>query len=101
MTIQAFQALYCSSVAFGMRKALQAEQGKCDLQKDIDDLNQDKEDLKQLHYDLKQKFEQSERRAAELRLAAEKKHAEQISVLKKSNQQLKSQLEGIIAAKNS
>lgn len=27
MTIEAYQALYCSSIAFGMRKALQAEQG--------------------------------------------------------------------------
>jgi hypothetical protein len=30
MTIAAYQTLYESSVAFGMRKALQAEQGKAD-----------------------------------------------------------------------
>lgn len=29
MTIDAYQALYCSSIAFGMRKALHAEQVSC------------------------------------------------------------------------
>ena len=31
MTIAAYKTLYESSVAFGMRKALQAEQGKADM----------------------------------------------------------------------
>lgn len=35
MTIAAYQTLYESSVAFGMRKALQAEQGKTDLEKRV------------------------------------------------------------------
>ncbi|XP_058033983.1 axonemal dynein light intermediate polypeptide 1-like [Ahaetulla prasina] len=33
MTIAAYQTLYESSVAFGMRKALQAEQGKSDMER--------------------------------------------------------------------
>ena len=33
MTIAAYQTLYESSVAFGMRKALQAEQGKADMER--------------------------------------------------------------------
>ena len=33
MTIAAYQTLYESSVAFGMRKALQAEQGKADTER--------------------------------------------------------------------
>ena len=32
MTIQAYQTLYESSVAFGVRKALQTEQGKSDME---------------------------------------------------------------------
>ena len=32
MTVAAYQTLYESSVAFGMRKALQAEQGKVDME---------------------------------------------------------------------
>lgn len=33
MTIDAYQTLYESSMAFGMRKALRAEQGKTDMEK--------------------------------------------------------------------
>lgn len=35
MTIAAYQTLYESSVAFGMRKALAAEQGKTDMEKKV------------------------------------------------------------------
>ena len=35
MTIAAYQTLYESSVAFGMRKALQAEQGKANMEKKV------------------------------------------------------------------
>lgn len=35
MTIAAYQTLYESSVAFGVRKALQAEQGKADMEKRV------------------------------------------------------------------
>lgn len=38
MTIAAYQTLYESSVAFGMRKALQAEQGKADMEKKVGNL---------------------------------------------------------------
>jgi len=38
MTIQAYQTLYESSIAFGMRKALQAKQKKAEMQKKIKDL---------------------------------------------------------------
>ncbi len=39
MTIAAFQTLYESSVAFGMRKALMAEQGKADMEKKVIKIN--------------------------------------------------------------
>ena len=35
MTIQAYQTLYESSIAYGMRKALMAEQRKNDMQNSI------------------------------------------------------------------
>jgi len=35
ITIAAYQTLYESSVAFGMRKALASEQGKVDLEKKV------------------------------------------------------------------
>lgn len=39
MTIAAYQTLYESSVAFGMRKALMAEQGKADMEKKVGSLS--------------------------------------------------------------
>ena len=38
MTIAAYQTLYESSVAFGMRKALQAEQGKADMERKVNSM---------------------------------------------------------------
>ncbi|XP_077990220.1 33 kDa inner dynein arm light chain, axonemal [Glandiceps talaboti] len=99
MTIAAYQTLYESSVAFGMRKALQAEQGKADMEKKISELEQDKRDLERQVNELKAKCEAIEKREAERRQVEEKKHAEEIQFLKRTNQQLKTQLEGIIAPK--
>ncbi|XP_001603164.2 axonemal dynein light intermediate polypeptide 1 isoform X1 [Nasonia vitripennis] len=103
MTMAAYQTLYQSSIAFGMRKALQkvsqAEQGKEDLIAAAEELRLQKSELERTVAELKQKFDQAERRAAELREAEEKKHMEEIQFLKKTNQQLKTQLEGILAPK--
>ena len=38
MTIQAYQTLYESSIAYGMRKALQAEQSKAEMMIKIQDI---------------------------------------------------------------
>ncbi|KAG8588316.1 hypothetical protein GDO81_005948 [Engystomops pustulosus] len=99
MTISAYQTLYESSVAFGMRKALQAEQGKSDMEKRIAELEQEKKDLERQVNEQKAKCEAIEKREAERRQVEEKKHAEEIQFLKRTNQQLKAQLEGIIAPK--
>ncbi|KAI8505805.1 PREDICTED: 33 kDa inner dynein arm light chain, axonemal [Branchiostoma belcheri] len=99
MTIAAYQTLYESSVAFGMRKALQAEQGKADMEKRISELETDKRDLERQVNELKAKCEAIEKREAERRQVEEKKHSEEIQFLKRTNQQLKTQLEGIIAPK--
>ena len=50
MTIQAYQTLYESSVAYGMRKALQAEQGKTDMEGAIARLEEDKATLEKARY---------------------------------------------------
>nr|CAB3239131.1 33 kDa inner dynein arm light chain, axonemal [Phallusia mammillata] len=99
MTIAAYQTLYESSVAFGMRKALQAEQGKADMEKKISDLDNEKRELERTVNELKAKCEAIEKREAERRQVEEKKHSEEIQFLKRTNQQLKTQLEGIIAPK--
>jgi len=97
MTIAAYQTLYESSVAFGMRKALQAEQGKTDNEQKIVELEEDKSELERQVNELKSKCDAIEKREAERRAIEEKKHAEEIQFLKRTNQQLKTQLEGIIA----
>jgi dynein light intermediate chain len=99
MTIAAYQTLYESSVAFGMRKALQAEQGKAEMEKKIEELEGERRELERQVNELKAKCEQIEKRAAEQRQIDDKKHQEEIQFLKRTNQQLKAQLEGIIAPK--
>uniref|UniRef100_A0A336LNR0 CSON009023 protein n=1 Tax=Culicoides sonorensis TaxID=179676 RepID=A0A336LNR0_CULSO len=106
MSMEAYETLYCSSVSFGMRKALQSQEGKEELQERIKLLEEEKDKLQNSITDMKIKADQAERRNAELRASEEKKHAEEVAFLKKTNTQLKvhfftfhSQLEGIIASK--
>ncbi|KAM7421280.1 hypothetical protein PAMA_015433 [Pampus argenteus] len=99
MTIAAYQTLYESSVAFGMRKTLQAEQGKVDMERRISELENEKEDLKKQLNEQKAKCDAIEKRENEKRQVEEKKHTEEIQFLKRTNQQLKTQLEGIITPK--
>ena len=47
MTVQAYQTLYESSIAYGMRKALTAEQKKIEMTSKIKDLEDNCEDLMQ------------------------------------------------------
>lgn len=89
MSMEAYETLYCSSVSFGIRKALQAQEGKEKLQERIQLLEKEKETLENSISDMKIKADQAERRNAELRASEEKKHAEEISFLKKTNSQLK------------
>merc|ERR1719171_776890 len=65
MTIAAYQTLYESSVAFGMRKALQAEQGKSDMESKIKSLETEKKELERNVQELKAKCEAIEKREAE------------------------------------
>lgn len=45
MTVAAYQTLYESSIAFGMRKALIAEQRKAEMQAKIRQLQEDRDEL--------------------------------------------------------
>lgn len=78
MTISAYQTLYESSVAFGMRKALQAEQGKSDMETKIKQLEAEKKELERQVQDQKAKCEAIEKREAERRTLEER------STMKKS-----------------
>merc|ERR1712156_696781 len=78
MTIAAYQTLYESSVAFGMRKALQAEQGKADMEAKIKQLQAERAELERQVTSLKAKCEQIEERERERRVAEEEAHTEEI-----------------------
>jgi dynein light intermediate chain len=96
MTMAAYRTLYESSVAFGMRKALQAEQGKVDMQATIRNLEREKEDLERQVAELTTKCEVVERREAERRQADERKHAEEVAFYRKTHQTLTANLQTVI-----
>lgn len=96
MSLAAYQTLYESSIAFGMRKALLAEQGKIDMEQKLKERVEEKKVLDATIQELKNKCEAVEKREAEKRSMEERKHAEEIAFLKKTNLQLKTQLEGIL-----
>lgn len=72
---------------------LQAEQGQENLMNTVEELRLQKIELEKTIAELKLKFDQAEKRSAELREAEEKKHAEEVQFLKKTNMQLKVKIE--------
>ncbi|XP_076008839.1 axonemal dynein light intermediate polypeptide 1-like [Genypterus blacodes] len=89
MTISIYHALYESSVAFGMRTALQAEKTKGDMEKRVSDLENEKEELTKQLNEQKAKCEEIEKRNNERRQVEEMKHTEEIQSLKNAIQQFK------------
>ncbi|XP_063244427.1 33 kDa inner dynein arm light chain, axonemal isoform X2 [Bacillus rossius redtenbacheri] len=77
----------------------EAEQGKADLEDTVEQLQGVKAELEKQVVDLRARTDQIERRATEQRQADEKQHAEEIQNLKRTNQMLRTQLEGITAPK--
>ncbi|KAM9408344.1 axonemal dynein light intermediate polypeptide 1-like [Pholidichthys leucotaenia] len=99
MTIAVYQTLYESSVAFGMRKTLQAEESKGDMGKKILELENEKQDLQKQLKEQKAESDAAEKREAEKQQVEEKKYTEEILFLKRTNQQLQTQLKQITAPK--
>mmetsp|Transcript_37720 Transcript_37720/g.66325 ORF Transcript_37720/g.66325 Transcript_37720/m.66325 type:complete len:235 (+) Transcript_37720:139-843(+) len=98
MTICAYQSLYESSIAFGMRKALQAEQRRNQHNKKMKALMVSNRELKQEVEELELKIAQIERHEADRREQEERKHREEVEMLKRTNAQLKEQLESMLQA---
>ncbi|KAH3743810.1 axonemal dynein light intermediate polypeptide 1 [Pelomyxa schiedti] len=95
-TLHAYLTLYESGIAFGLRKALDAEQGRVDLESKITTLEAEKQSLETQVAELKAKCEYIEKRDIERWQEEEKKHTEEVAFLKKVNLQLKAQLESIL-----
>ena len=82
MTIAAYQTLYQSSVTFAMRKQLQAEHGKADLEKTIEQLEAKKTKLENKVQELKSKIEAIEKRNKERKEVEQKKREQEVEFLK-------------------
>lgn len=98
MTIAAYQTLYESSIAFGMRKALMAEQKKAEMEATIRRLQAERSDLERQVESLQQKVTQIEERETERQALDLKKHNDEVAVLKNLNDSLKRNLESLLAA---
>ena len=97
MTIQAYQTLYESSIAYGMRKALMAEQGKNEMSSNIkqleDTCNEHAEEINRLNREI----EDTVKRDEEERLREEKAHQDQVEYLNALNDDYKEELENLLS----
>ena len=75
MTIAAYQTLYESSIAFGMRKALMSEQRRGEMKEEIRKLTQDRSDLQRQVAGLRAKLEDMETSEAARAASDAEKHA--------------------------
>jgi dynein light intermediate chain len=89
MTIAAYQTLYKSAVAFGMRKQTQAEKGKKELREKMESLQARKADLEKTKGDLIAKKRTIEKRIDEQRGFEKNKRKAEIDFLEYQNQHLK------------
>eukprot|EP01083_Nonionella_stella_P086356 239936_1 len=97
MTIAAYQTLYESSIAYGMRKALMAEQKKAELGQRSKLLDTEIQDLEEQVNELKDKCEDIVRREDQKQLEEEEAHKEEVEVLRKHNEELKGELEELLS----
>ena len=81
MTIDAYKTLYESSVTFGVRKQLEAEQGMDELEKQVAELEGRKKTLDAQIKDLISESEVTEKRNVEARAYMQKKRKHEIDCL--------------------
>ncbi|MEN2497029.1 MAG: Axonemal dynein light intermediate polypeptide 1 [Marteilia pararefringens] len=99
-TLNAYETLYESSVAFGIRKAIQSDSDRQELECSKKDLKEINENLTRELQESKKKHEVEMKKMEENRQFEERKHNEELQFLKRTNQQLKNQIEAILSLKN-
>eukprot|EP00948_MAST-09A_sp_MAST-9A-sp1_P002773 g2773.t1 len=99
MTIDAYKTLYDSSVTFGVRKQLQAEQGMREMEDQILDLEESKIDLENKVLELRNKVEVIEKREAEQSQLEETKRQEEIAFLQEQGRNLDQFLKSVSGSK--
>ncbi len=98
MTIAAYETLYESSIAYGIRKALMAEQKRTDINAELNHLALRKKDLSSEAEALKKAISDSQTKTKERRESEEKIHQEDVERVQRSNDQLKTSLENLLSA---
>ncbi|KAF0687132.1 Aste57867_21103 [Aphanomyces stellatus] len=88
MTTDAYKTLYDSSITFGVRKQLQAEQGMGSIEDKIAVLTEEKREYENKVLELTNKLEVIEKRGSERRALQEKRYKEEIEFLKYQGQHL-------------
>jgi len=91
-------AIHISSVTFGVRKQLQAEQGMEDLEIQVKDLSAKKANLDKQRQDLLSKVDVMEKRNTEQRIYTQKKRKEEIAFMQYQGEHFNSFLKTIQAA---
>ena len=97
MTIQAYQTLYESSIAYGMRKALMAEQKKNEMQTNITQLRQTCEELEAEVTRLDQEILDIIKKDEEDTARDQKAHEDQVQYLRELNLDYKKELETLLS----
>ena len=98
MTIAAYETLYESSIAYGIRKALMAEHRRMELEAKLKDLTNSKKELLSQVQSLQSSIDNTSVRTQEKREADEKNHLEEVERIQRTNEQLKTTLEGLLSA---
>lgn len=99
MTIDAYKTLFASSVTFGMKKQLQAEQGIPELEAEVSGLEDEKAKRELEVYELRSKLEIIEKRETERKTTDDKRRKEELDFLKYQGQHLDSFLKQMNSSK--
>ena len=97
MTINAYQKLYESSIAYGMRKALMSEQRKNQMQTEIKTLEDTCEKLTNEIKKMEEQVEEMQRKDEEDRAQDQKTHDEKVKYLNDLNTECKNELEAVLS----
>eukprot|EP00831_Metopus_contortus_P018592 TRINITY_DN1793_c0_g1_i4.p1 TRINITY_DN1793_c0_g1~~TRINITY_DN1793_c0_g1_i4.p1 ORF type:complete len:221 (+),score=45.64 TRINITY_DN1793_c0_g1_i4:205-867(+) len=101
MTIEAYQSLYESAIAYGMRKALLAEQRKNDMNSEIQKLERECSELQKSVDSYEKQIKDIEESFTEECDKLEKKHKETVEIEKTKNRLLKEDLQRLLSAQPS
>lgn len=99
LTIDSYRNLYESSIAFGIRKAVNADKHKSEMKSKIEGLKLECNNLERDVNSLKNKIDLAKRAQEESRKQREEEHQKKVEELKKKNDFLKDELELKLSSK--